>query len=435
MHRIDTPNKSPDLFGAGKHGWRNGNKTLGINPTEFNAEMMNSIQEELAAIAEAAGLTLNPANNGQVLEAIQRMIDAQSGNYALDTGAANAYVVALSPAITAYTDGMVVRFKVVNANIGASTLNAGVGAVSLVNDVGGALANGDAPAGGIITAMYIASAAKFYITSLVPSQAMSQTAADARYAAITSAMPGLVRNLKINALGVNNYNCVITADKVVLEDGAGTYVGIENVNKTINANGTVGAPLSIMSARAASTWYYRWLWYNATLGLTATLDVSSTAPTAPTGYVAGDFKVLLPGACRTDASGGTYILQTMTRGIKTQYVVLAGSNVPALPILVSGVQGDIVTPIWAPIAVANFAPPTAGRITVVLAMHTTGGCMAAPNNSYGSCSSTTNPPPLVADTANQDFKMGEFSLESSNIYYASNLASSSLAAFAWEDNL
>lgn len=179
MHRIDTPNKATDLFGAGKHGWRDGNKVAGTNPTEFNAAMMNAIQEELAAIAEAAGLTLNPANNAQVLEAVQRLIDAQSGNFTLDTGVANAYVVALNPAIAAYTEGMTVRVKVVNANTAASTLNAGGGAVPLVNNVGGALVSGDLLAGGILTAVYVASAGKFYVTSFIQSQAGSFSALDA----------------------------------------------------------------------------------------------------------------------------------------------------------------------------------------------------------------------------------------------------------------
>lgn len=136
----------------------------------------HQIGEELRAVLTAAGITPSTANNAQLLEAIQRLIDAQSGNYALDTGAANAYVVALSPAITAYTDGMTVRVKAINANTGASTLNAGGGVVALVNDVGDALANGDIPAASIFTATYIASAGKFYITSMVQSQG------DARYA-------------------------------------------------------------------------------------------------------------------------------------------------------------------------------------------------------------------------------------------------------------
>ncbi|MFA7399233.1 MAG: hypothetical protein WCZ98_02015 [Sideroxydans sp.] len=176
MFRIDTPNKAVDLFGAGKHGFRDGDIALGINPTELSADQQNALQEELAGVIEAAGLMLSKANNAQLVEAIKRLIDAQSGNYALDTGAANAYVVALDPAIVAYADGMTVRVKAVNANTGASTLNAGGGAKSLVSDTGAALAAGDIPAASIFTATYILAADKFYVTSMVQSQG------DARYA-------------------------------------------------------------------------------------------------------------------------------------------------------------------------------------------------------------------------------------------------------------
>lgn len=174
MKRIDTPNAALNLFGAGKNGYRDGNKAAGINPTELSAAIMNGLQEELAAIPESVGMVLDSANNHQVLEAIQRMIDAQSGNYALDTGAANAYVIALNPAIAAYPDGLTVRFKIANGNTGASTLNAGAGPAPLVNDAGGALVQGDAPAGNIATATYIAAAGKFYLTSMVQSQFKSQ---------------------------------------------------------------------------------------------------------------------------------------------------------------------------------------------------------------------------------------------------------------------
>lgn len=69
MHRINTPNKAPDLFGAGKHEWRDGDKATGINATEFNAAFLNTIQEELAGIPEAAGLVLGEGS-GQILQAL-----------------------------------------------------------------------------------------------------------------------------------------------------------------------------------------------------------------------------------------------------------------------------------------------------------------------------------------------------------------------------
>lgn len=45
-------------------------------PTEITEDWLNTIQEELAAIPEGAGMTLDPNNRAQLREAIQRMIDA-----------------------------------------------------------------------------------------------------------------------------------------------------------------------------------------------------------------------------------------------------------------------------------------------------------------------------------------------------------------------
>jgi hypothetical protein len=173
MHRIDTPNRAINLWGAGKDGWRDGSMVGSILPTEFNANFLNSLQEELANVIEGAGLTLSSAFNTQLYESIQRLIDAQAGNYVLDTGAANAYVVAISPAISAYANGMTVRFRFTHTNTGASTLNAGAGVVPLVNDLGNALVAGDAPNGGVCTAIYDATLNKFLVTSLVASQVIS----------------------------------------------------------------------------------------------------------------------------------------------------------------------------------------------------------------------------------------------------------------------
>lgn len=50
-------------------------------------------------------------------------IQKDSFNYAADSGTANAYVITLSPAPTAYTTGMRISFKAGNANTGASTIN------------------------------------------------------------------------------------------------------------------------------------------------------------------------------------------------------------------------------------------------------------------------------------------------------------------------
>ncbi len=178
MFRINTANKEPNLFGLNKDGFRAGNPSSGQQATELSAAFMNSLQEEVAAVVEGAGLALNPANSAQMLAAIHALIEAGVGDYSLDTGAANAYVIALNPAITAYAGNLSGSFKVANTNTGASTLNAGGGAVALVNDAGAALAPGDLVAGTIAAYQYSLADNKFYITLGVASQL------DARYAAL-----------------------------------------------------------------------------------------------------------------------------------------------------------------------------------------------------------------------------------------------------------
>jgi hypothetical protein len=76
-------------------------------------------------------------------------------NYADDTGAANAYVIALTPALPAYIPGMLISFKAANACTGTSTLNInGLGAIGLRKNYHDSLASGDIRAGQIVTVSY-----------------------------------------------------------------------------------------------------------------------------------------------------------------------------------------------------------------------------------------------------------------------------------------
>lgn len=76
-------------------------------------------------------------------------------NYSVDTGAANAYVVASASTIAALTAGLSVRFKAANANTAASTLNVNsLGVKSIVTTAGTALPAGAISAGAIVTVTY-----------------------------------------------------------------------------------------------------------------------------------------------------------------------------------------------------------------------------------------------------------------------------------------
>ena len=73
MHRIDTPTAQKDKFGAGKNGFTRGNPQTGVPATDLDDDYFDTLQEELAAIVEAAGDTLNKAQRNQVLIAAQKL--------------------------------------------------------------------------------------------------------------------------------------------------------------------------------------------------------------------------------------------------------------------------------------------------------------------------------------------------------------------------
>lgn len=89
---------------------------------------------------------------------------AGSPNYNPDTGAANAYVITPSPAITAYAAGQIFHFKAVNANTGAATLNVnGLGAKTIKKAHDVQLGQGDIESGGIYAVQY--DGTEFQLTS------------------------------------------------------------------------------------------------------------------------------------------------------------------------------------------------------------------------------------------------------------------------------
>jgi len=76
-------------------------------------------------------------------------------SYVDDTGTANAYVIALRPAITVYTTGLRILFKAANANTGASTLAVnGLTTKAIKKAVSTALGSGDILANQIIEVVY-----------------------------------------------------------------------------------------------------------------------------------------------------------------------------------------------------------------------------------------------------------------------------------------
>lgn len=115
--------------------------TLLTRLSKARSGVVNTILESIAA-----GFDLLPGkdalNQGRV-------------TYVADSGAADAYVVTLSPVPASYVAGLRITMKATNVNTGASTLNVNsLGARSIKGGDGNDPAAGDIPAGGIVEMVY-----------------------------------------------------------------------------------------------------------------------------------------------------------------------------------------------------------------------------------------------------------------------------------------
>lgn len=268
-----------------------------------------------------------------------------------------------------------------------------------------------------------------------PSVSDTESATPAYVSSAVAAAPsvtGLFSNLKASSTGLSAV-VTITADEIIVRNGT-NYKTLTSVSVTpsLAASGVNGLDTG---TSAGSTWYADFvIWNPTTLAVAGLFSLSATAPTMPSGYT---HKARV-GWIRSDATANKYPLSFQQMGLSVQYKVSAGSNVPNLPQIVAGVQGNISTPTWISVSIAAFVPPTASIISLVLANALNSNSMCAPNNSYGAYNSTTNAPPLLAIPAVANVPVAsnaDFVIESANVYYASNQASAMLYCKGWEDNL
>ena len=80
MKRISTATKAVDLFGAGKHGWKDGNLLIAVQATDGEADWFNNLQEEVANVIESNGIALDGNVRTQLYQAIQAMIAGAANN-------------------------------------------------------------------------------------------------------------------------------------------------------------------------------------------------------------------------------------------------------------------------------------------------------------------------------------------------------------------
>lgn len=247
---------------------------------------------------------------------------------------------------------------------------------------------------------------------------------------------GTFKNLVITNGGTPDTQVAVTADEVMLENAAGGTAKVGSFGSPISltiSTGSSGVNGLDTGSMANNTFYSVWVIYNGTTASgMISLQASANAVTMPSGYT---YRARV-GWVRTGAAS-TNLHRITQRGNLAQYVVTAASQTVNMPKIVGGSSGDVTIPTWTATSTAAFVPSTAASILFSLQGTASGTCMAAPNNSYGSASSTTNPPPVevFAPASSAAYIVGEFLLESANIYYASNAANNSLWCRGWRDNI
>lgn len=74
MHRIDTSTAQKDKFGAGKNGFTRGNPQTGTPATDLDDDYFDMLQEELAGVVEATGVSLDKSKHNQLLTALKALL-------------------------------------------------------------------------------------------------------------------------------------------------------------------------------------------------------------------------------------------------------------------------------------------------------------------------------------------------------------------------
>jgi hypothetical protein len=241
---------------------------------------------------------------------------------------------------------------------------------------------------------------------------------------------GAYRNLRIQATG--NTSITVTADSVVVytSNNIGRLLNAVSLTLSTTTSGANGLDTGTI---ANNTWYAVWVIYDpSTPTVAGLISTSATAPTLPTGYT---YKARVGWVRYATAA----LARTLQVGHRAQYVVTAGSQTPNSPIMASGVAGNVSTPIWIAVAWGAYAPSTSTSLSISIgSVSITGQAMLAPNNSYGSITSSTNPAPLNTQGSNYALAPTaaiDLIVESSNVFWASNTPQGFMVCRGWTDNV
>jgi hypothetical protein len=227
--------------------------TDGPPGTAVDAVFLNSVQEEIANTIEYSGTTLNATLFTQLRDAIIYLI-RNSGIYAIDTGAADVYVITPTPALGSYVPGIAIWWQATHNNTGSSTLNiSGLGAKTLKKNGNQNLVAGDILANQVICCTY--DGVNMQVTTISlnlggangiatldgSSHVVQEPASKAQASGIAS-LDGASKVVQTALLA----DAAVNATNAVNATGAGTAlycaeVGLKKIRGFINAGGGINA--------------------------------------------------------------------------------------------------------------------------------------------------------------------------------------------------
>ncbi|WP_225519994.1 phage tail protein [Escherichia coli] len=427
-HSQYAPKESPTFTGTPKAPTpAAGNNTTQIATTAF-------VQAALTALINGAPATL---------DTLKEIAAAINNDPKFSTTINNALALKAplsSPALTGTPTAPTAAQSVNNTQIATtafvkSAIAAMVGsapaALDTLNELAAALGNDP----NFATTMLNALAGKQPLDKTLTDLSGKDVAAILEYLGLgdlgSSGIAGAAAGLKLSTTG-NSHPVSVSAAAVCLENAAGAQRTVKNLALQLNLS-AAGVNGLDTGALAASTWYAVHIIYNG-VTTAAIGSLSATAPILPAGYT----YAARVGWVRTDSSANKYPLSMIQVGKSAQYKVATGSNVTALPTLITGAY---TTP--AAVTVSTLVPPTAGKISLAAGITSAGYVGFSPNNNYSSAPgsnylSATNPTgfPFVGGynasspvpTAN-----GELVLETNTIYYSSSGAGGILQCLGWEE--